>query len=56
MTPERWPTGKEVLAAALKRELAVQAAYLDQVCAEPSLRREVESLFAAHEQDEDSLN
>ena len=49
MTPERWQQVKEVLAAALEREPVKRAAYLDQVCAEPSSRREVESLIAAHE-------
>ncbi len=55
MTPERWQQVKEVLAAALEREPVKRAAYLDQVCAEPSLRREVESLIAAHEQGDGSF-
>src|ERR1700751_5346124 len=49
MTPEHWQQVKEVLAAALEREPAQRQTYLDQVCAEPSLRREVESLIAARE-------
>ena len=50
MTPERWQEVKIVLAAALERKLSERLAYLDAVCAEPSLRAEVESLIAAHEQ------
>ena len=50
MTPERWQEVKKVLAAALEREPTERAAYLDEVCAEPLLRREVDSLIAAHEQ------
>jgi eukaryotic-like serine/threonine-protein kinase len=47
---ERWKEIKEVLAAALERQPSERAAYLDQACSEPSLRREVESLLAAHDQ------
>ena len=50
MTLERWQEVKKVLAAALEREPEERAAYLDQACVEPLLRREVESLIAAHEQ------
>ena len=50
MTPERWQEVKKVLAGALERVPEERSAYLDQTCAEPSLRREVESLIAAHEQ------
>ena len=50
MTPERWQEVKIVLAAALERKPSERLAYLDAVCAEPSLRAEVESLIAAHEQ------
>jgi eukaryotic-like serine/threonine-protein kinase len=50
MTPERWQEVMSVLAAALEREPVDRPAYLDQVCTEPSLRREVESLIAAEEQ------
>ena len=55
MTPERWQQVKKLLAAALEREPAKRAAYLDQACAEPSLRREVESLIAAHEKGDTSF-
>ncbi len=55
MTPERWVELKRVLAAALERKPQERPAYLDQVCAEPSLRRELESLIAAHEQGDSSF-
>ena len=50
MTQENWQEVKKVLAAALERAPGERHAYLDQACAEPDLRREVESLIAAHEQ------
>ena len=50
MTPERWQEVKEKLAAALERPPEDRGVYLDQACTEPALRREVESLIAAHEQ------
>jgi len=50
VTPEHWQEVKEVLAGALERKPAERSTYLDQACPEPSLRREVESLLAAHEQ------
>jgi TolB-like protein len=50
VTPERWQEVKKVLAAALERAPGERHAYLDHACAEPDLRREVESLIAAHEQ------
>jgi serine/threonine-protein kinase len=49
LTPERWQEVKKVLAAALERPPGERQAYLDQACAEPDMRREVESLIAAHE-------
>ncbi|PYU35025.1 MAG: hypothetical protein DMG31_04775 [Acidobacteria bacterium] len=55
MKPERWQEVKKVLAAALEREPGERGAYLDQACTEPLLRREVESLIAAHEQGESSF-
>jgi serine/threonine protein kinase/Tol biopolymer transport system component len=48
--PEKWQEIKEVLAAALEQPPAERHAYLDRACTEPALRREVESLIAAHEQ------
>ncbi len=55
MTPERWQEVKKVLAAALEYQPADRPAYLDQACTESSLRREVESLIAAHEQGDSSF-
>jgi len=55
VTPEHWQEVKEVLAGALERKPAERSAYLDQACPEPSLRREVESLLAAHEQGSSSF-
>lgn len=48
MTPEQWQQIKELLAAALEQPPVERPAYLTRVCAEPALRREVESLIAAH--------
>jgi serine/threonine protein kinase/tetratricopeptide (TPR) repeat protein len=55
MTPERWQEVKKVLAAALERPPAERGAYLDRACVEPEVRREVESLIAAHDQADDSF-
>jgi serine/threonine protein kinase/tetratricopeptide (TPR) repeat protein len=55
VTPERWQEVKKVLAGALERAPGERTAYLDQACAEPDLRREVESLIAAHEQAQSSF-
>ncbi len=49
MTPERWQEVKRTLAAVLERTPAERRAYLESTCADPALRREVESLLAAHE-------
>ncbi|HEV2382795.1 MAG TPA: protein kinase [Terriglobia bacterium] len=50
MTPEQWQRIQEILDVALEAEPGARAAYLDRACdGEPSLRREVESLIAAHE-------
>ncbi len=50
MTPERWQQIKEVLAGALEREPGERPAYLDHVCTDQSMRKEVESLIATHEE------
>ena len=55
MTPEQWQEVKELLAGALERTPKERTAYLDQACSEPALRREVESLLAAHEQGDGSF-
>ena len=55
MTPDRWQEVKRVLAGALERRPEERSVYLDQTCIEPDLRREVESLIAAHEQGDNSF-
>ncbi|HEX5422979.1 MAG TPA: protein kinase [Candidatus Acidoferrales bacterium] len=49
MTPDRWQEIRRVLAAALEKRPEERSAYLDQVCREPDVRLQVESLVAAHE-------
>ena len=47
--PETWRRIKEIVGAALEREPAERAAYLDEACArDAALRAEVDSLLAAH--------
>jgi TolB-like protein/Flp pilus assembly protein TadD len=48
--PEQWQEVKKILEVALEREPRERQAYLNEACAESSVRREVESLIAAHEQ------
>jgi len=55
VTPERWQEVKKVLAAALEQPPGERIAYLDEVCAEPEMRREVESLLVAHDQADSSF-
>jgi TolB-like protein/tetratricopeptide (TPR) repeat protein/predicted Ser/Thr protein kinase len=55
VTPERSKEVKKVLAGALERAPGERHAYLDQACAEADLRREVESLIAAHDQTQSSF-
>ncbi len=51
MTPERWQQIEELYHAALAHAPAVRAAFLQQACPDDeALRREVESLLAAHDQ------
>ena len=54
-TPEHRQDVKKVLADALKLAPGERDVYLDQACTEPALRREVESLIAAHERDQTSF-
>jgi Tol biopolymer transport system component len=54
MTPERWQEVKKVLAGALERTPEERSVYLDQACADPDLRRAVETLIVAHEQGDTS--
>src|SRR5437016_1366587 len=52
MTPERWQQIKETFQAVLDRAPEERAAFVASACAgDESLRREVESLLAAHEKD-----
>jgi serine/threonine protein kinase len=55
MTPEHWQEVKRMLAGALERPPSERRAYLDQVCTEPEVRREVDSLIAAHDQAEENF-
>lgn len=50
MTPEQWKRVKEALADALERPSRERAKYLDHLGMDPVLRREVESLLAAHDE------
>ena len=49
MTPERWRQITEAFHAALTRDAAARASYLEQACADDgALREEVEAMLAAH--------
>jgi tRNA A-37 threonylcarbamoyl transferase component Bud32 len=51
MSPERWRQIENIYCDALELDLTARAAFLGQACAgDDELRREVESLIAAHEQ------
>lgn len=50
MTPEEWQRVRPILESALELDSAHRAIFLDEACADPSLRFEVESLIAVHEQ------
>jgi serine/threonine protein kinase len=51
MSPERWSQIKQVFHAALEREAANRAAFLDEACrGDDEMRGEVDSLLDAHEQ------
>ncbi len=60
MKPERWRQIEQLYQSALERDAARRKAFLDEACAgDEELRREVESMLAAHEQAkgaEDFLN
>ena len=55
LTPDRWQEVKKVLASALERAPGERQAFLDRACTESALRREVESLIAAHDDAATSL-
>ncbi len=51
MTPEHWQRIKALLESALERKPNERSVFLNQTCAgDSSLRNEVESLIASHEQ------
>jgi serine/threonine protein kinase/tetratricopeptide (TPR) repeat protein len=50
MTPEDWQRVKPILDSALQLDSSHRPAFLNKACADPSLRHEIESLIAAHEQ------
>jgi serine/threonine protein kinase len=56
MTPEHWQEIKALLQSALERAPNERAAFLNEACAgNDSLRKEVESLIAAHNQTKDLI-
>ena len=50
MTPEQWQRVRLILESALELDSANRPAFLDGACADLSVRHEVESLIASHEQ------
>lgn len=50
MNPEEWQRVRPIPESALELDSAYRTAYLDGACADGSLRREVETLIAVHEQ------
>lgn len=56
MTPERWQQLKQIFQSALERKPGERSAFLNEACAgDPTLRSEVESLIASHDQAGDSI-
>ena len=56
MTPERWEEVKAVLHAALERPPRERGVFVEAACStDPALRREVDSLLAAHDGATDQL-
>jgi hypothetical protein len=52
MTPERWQQVKEIFSSVIQYEPAQRSAFLAKACGvDAALRKEVESLVAAHEKD-----
>ena len=57
LTPERWQKIKELFHEALELEANGRAAFLDEVCAgDDDLRREIESLLAAHNEPDNFID
>src|SRR5687768_10594883 len=51
MTPQRWQEITDIFHAAVARDAATRAAFLDEACKhDPSLRPEVDALVAAHDE------
>ena len=50
MNPQQWQRVRPILESALEIDPAGRSAFLDQACADRTLREEVESLIASHEQ------
>ena len=50
MTPERWRQVEELYHAVVELDAGAQTAFLAQACDDEELRREVESLLAAHDE------
>lgn len=50
MTPEVWQRIRPILESALELDPVGRSSFLDGACANPNLRREVESLIASHDQ------
>ena len=57
MTPEEWRRAKELFDAAMERKPEHRSAFLNEACSptESSIRREVETLLAAHEESDTFL-
>src|SRR5690348_2421430 len=55
MTPEEWQRIRPILESALELEPAARPGFLDGACQDPSVRHEVESLLASHEEAGTSL-
>lgn len=50
MTSEKWQRVRPILESALELDPAGRSAFLDQACPDRTMRNEVESLIAFHEQ------
>ena len=55
MTPEQWQRIRPILESALELDPSVRPGFLDGACADPVLRREVDSLIAAQERNSNFL-
>ncbi len=53
MNPDRWQQLREIFWAALEKEPADRAAFLDHSCgSDPSLRKEVQALLADYDREQ----